>query len=399
MPDHVRELDTNHGEDVDEAFETTLSEEDSSRPAVVEAAEAQARALRGDGPALGTPGPPLNRRSPYIVGLLATFGVFTAYALAKAVLAAGSVLVLIALALFLAIGLDPAVQRLMRWRLPRPLAVTVVTVLMLGVVVGFFAAAIPPLAAQTAQLVKQLPHYMNQLNDHSSTIGRIDARFHIRDRLTQMLGAASGGSLFGGLLGAGQLVLGALASTLTVLVLTIYLLADMPRLRKLIYRLVPASRRPRAIMLGDEMFAKVGGYVLGNLLTSLIAGVGSFLWLAAWHVPYPVLLAIMVALFDLIPVIGAPAAGIIVSLVALTVSVPVAVATAVFYTGYKLLEDYLLVPRIIGRSVDVPATVTLVAVLIGGAALGLVGALVAIPVAAALRLLLRETLLPRLDRT
>jgi hypothetical protein len=83
------------------------------------------------------------------------------------------------------------------------------------------------------------------------------------------------------------MVLGALASTLTVLTLTIYLLADMPRIRKLIYRLIPASRRPRAILLGDEMFAKVGGYVLGNLLTSLIAGAGTFAWLIIFHVPYP----------------------------------------------------------------------------------------------------------------
>jgi predicted PurR-regulated permease PerM len=184
-----------------------------------------------------------------------------------------------------------------------------------------------------------------------------------------------------------------------VLVLTIYLLADMPRIRALIYRLIPGSRRPRAILLGDEMFAKVGGYVLGNIITSLIAAAGTFVWLIAWHVPYPILLSIMVALFDLIPVIGAPTAGVIVSLVSLTVSIPVAIATAVFYTVYKLAEDYLLIPRIIGRSVDVPATATLIAVLLGGTALGIVGALMAIPIAAALRLLLHETLYPRLDRS
>jgi predicted PurR-regulated permease PerM len=162
---------------------------------------------------------------------------------------------------------------------------------------------------------------------------------------------------------------------------------------------VPGTRRPRAILLGDEMFAKVGGYILGNIITSAVAGAGTFLWLVAWHIPYALLLSVMVALFDLIPLIGTPLAGIIVTLVALTVSVPVAVGTAVFYTAYKLAEDYLLVPRIIGRAVDVPATVTLVAVLLGGAALGLVGALVAIPIAAGIRVLLAETVFPRLDRS
>jgi predicted PurR-regulated permease PerM len=385
--------------EADEAFDTTLSTADAGPEVAMDAATTEAHGLQRDQPSLGPPGPPLNRRSPYIVGMLGAAGVATTYAIVEVFLAAGSVLALIVLALFLAIGLDPAVQRLMAGRLPRWTAVTVVTLVMLGIVGGFFAAAIPPLVAQTSQFVRELPHYLNQLHDHSSTLGRLDAQYHLRQRITETVNEASGGSVFGGLLGAGQIVFGAVASTLTVLVLTVYLLADMPRLRKLIYRLMPASRRPRAILLGDEIFAKVGGYVLGNILTSLIAGAGTFLWLIAWDVPYPVLLAIMVALFDLIPMVGSPAAGIIVSLVALTVSLPVAVATAVFYVVYKLAEDYLLVPRIIGRTVDVPATATLVAVLIGGSALGIVGALTAIPFAAALRLLLRETVFPRLDRS
>ena len=106
----------------------------------------------------------------------------------------------------------------------------------------------------------------------------------------------------------------------------------------------------------------------------------------------------MVALLDLIPIVGSTVGGVIVSLVALTVSLPVAIATAIFYTAYRLLEDYLLVPRIIGRTVKVPATVTFIAVLIGGTALGIIGALVAIPVAAAIDILLRETVFPRLDQ-
>jgi predicted PurR-regulated permease PerM len=384
--------------DADKAFRTTLVVDDGPE-AAARAAEIEAETLRTGTTAIGPPGPPLNRRSPYLVGFLAAAGALTAYGLAHLLVLASSVLALIVLALFLAIGLDPAVQRLMSWGLPRWLGVTIVTLLLVGSVLGFIAAAIPPLAAQASALLKELPHYVQQLNDHSSTLGRLDARFHLRERLTTMLNAAGGGSLFGGLLGAGQMVLSALASSLTVLVLTIYLLSDMPRIRRLIYRLVPGSRRPRAILLGDEIFGKVGGYVLGNLITSLIAGVGTFVWLVAWGVPYPLLLAIMVALFDLVPVIGAPTAGIIVSLVALTVSVPVAIATAVFYAAYKLAEDYLLVPRIVGRSTDVPATPTLIAVLLGGTVLGVVGALIAIPVAAAVRLLLNEILFPRLDRT
>ncbi len=131
----------------------------------------------------------------------------------------------------------------------------------------------------------------------------------------------------------------------------------------------------------------------------MIAGLGTYFWLLAFNIPYPVLLAMFVALLDLIPVIGSTIGGAVVTLVALTVSVPVAIATLGFYIGYRLAEDYLIVPRIMGRTVQLPAIVSLVAVLIGGVLLGIVGALVAIPVAAAVRLLLHEIAIRRLDRS
>lgn len=205
--------------------------------------------------------------------------------------------------------------------------------------------------------------------------------------------------MLNGLLGAGQVVLSALTSALIVLVLTVYFVADLPRIRATLYRLIPHSRRPRAILLGDEIFAKVGGYVLGNLLISLITGALTFTFLVIIGVPYPLLLSTLVAILDLVPVIGSTIAGVVVCLVALSVSLPACLTTIGFFLIYRLGEDYLLVPKIIGRVVEVPALVTVVAVLLGGALLGLVGALVAIPAAAALLLLTREVLFPRLDRT
>ena len=202
-----------------------------------------------------------------------------------------------------------------------------------------------------------------------------------------------------GLLGAGQVVFSALTSVLIVIVLTVYFVADLPRIRATLYRLIPHSRRPRAILLGDEIFAKVGGYVLGNLLVSLITGVITFAFLVIVGLPYPLLLSTLVAILDLVPVIGSTIAGVVVCLVAFSVSLPVCLTTIGFFLIYRLGEDYLLVPKIIGQAVEVPALVTVVAVLLGGALLGIVGALVAIPAAAALLLLAREVLFPRLDRT
>jgi predicted PurR-regulated permease PerM len=128
-------------------------------------------------------------------------------------------------------------------------------------------------------------------------------------------------------------------------------------------------------------------------------GVGTYVWLLVFGVPYPILLAMLVALLDLIPVIGSTIGGAIVSLVGLAVSLPVALGTLAFYIGYRLAEDYLIVPRVMGRTVQVPAVVSVVAVLVGRALMGIIGVLVAIPAAAALRVLLHEVTFRRLDST
>jgi predicted PurR-regulated permease PerM len=347
---------------------------------------------------LGEPGRPLNHRSPFFIGLAATAGVAVTIGLIEIVIHARSVLILIGLALFVAAGLDPAVGWLTQHGLRRWLAVVAVVLLVLAVIAGFLAAAIPPLAEQTTALASQLPHYARQLQDHSSELGRLNAKYHLEQRLDKLI-STRGTTLVTGLVGAGEIVIGAVGSLFVVVVLTIYFLAGLPRIKLFAYRLAPQSRRTRVILLGDEIFTKVGAYVLGNVVTSVIAGIGTFAWMMIFGIPYPVLLGLFVALLDLIPVIGSTIGGIIVTLVALTVSLPVALFTIGFYVGYRLAEDYLLVPRILGRAVKVPAVVSVVAVLVGGALLGIIGALVAIPAAAALRLWLDEVAFRRLDRS
>ena len=345
---------------------------------------------------LGAPGRPMNRRSPFFIGMAAAAGVAVTFGLVELTIRARSVLVLIGLALFIAAGLDPAVGWLTRHGVRRWAAVILTLLAVTAAVAAFLAAAIPPLAAQTTALVAELPRYMHSLQDHNSQLGKLDARYHIQQRLSRLI-STRGSSLIGGVLGAGELVLGAASSLLIVAVLSVYFLADMPRIKLFAYRLAPHSRRTRVILIGDEIFAKVGGFVLGNFLTSVIAGLGTYLWMLAFGLPYPILLGIFVAFMDLIPVIGSTIGGAVVTLVALSVSVPIAVATLGFYIAYRLAEDYLLVPRVMGRTVRVPGVVSVVAVLVGGTLMGIVGALVAIPAAAALRLLLEEVAFHRLD--
>jgi predicted PurR-regulated permease PerM len=360
-------------------------------------AEAMAARISTEDQPLGRPGRPLNHRSPFFIGMLGAAGVATTYLVAELVLTARDVLILIGLALFIAIGLEPAVSWLVRRRLPRWLAVIVVFLVMLGVVGGFLAAAIPVVVGQATAFAQHVPQYLHSLQDHNSLIGRLNSKYQIQQRLQQLLSGQSSG-LVSGVVGAGVAVLGALGDFLVVAVLTVYFVADLPRIRRGLYRMVPDSRRPRVILLGDEIFAKVGGYVLGNLLISLIAGLLTFIWLEIFGVPYALLLSILVAVLDLIPVVGSTVAGIVVALVALVVSVPVALLTVGFFVLYRVVEDYLLVPKIIGGVLKVPALITVVAVLLGGVLLGIIGALVAIPIAAAALLILREVIFPRLDR-
>jgi predicted PurR-regulated permease PerM len=365
---------------------------DAGKEQMVASAEAEAVEISDSDRPLGEIGKRFNRRSPFLIGMAASAGVAVTYGLVLVVVGMRDVLILIGLALFLAIGLEPLVSWLVGRGVRRWLAVIAVFLAALAALGGFLAAAIPVVVEQTSQLVTRAPDYLRQLHDHSSWLGQLNDRFHLEQLLQK---SVNGGTA---LLGAGVAVFGVLANVLVVLVLTVYFVADLPRIRSALYRLVPHSRRPRAILIGDEISAKVGGYVLGNVVISVISGVLTLIWLMIFAVPYALLLAITVAVLDLVPVIGSIIGGVLVSLVALTVSFPLCLATVGFFVLYRLLEDYLLVPRIIGGVMKVPALVTVVAVLVGGALLGVIGALVSIPIAAALLLLAQEVLYPRLDR-
>jgi predicted PurR-regulated permease PerM len=360
-------------------------------------AEAAAARISTEQRPLGRPGKPLNRRSPFFVGMLGAAGVATTYLIAELIVTAQSMLVLIGMAFFIAVGLEPAVSWLVNRRMPRWAAVTIVVLVTLGAVGGFLAAAIPPLVTQTSTFVQQIPSYVHTLQDHNSLLGKLNTQFHLQQRVQDLVGGQSS-DVLNGVVGAGVAVLSTVGNILVVAALTIYFVADLPRIRRGLYRLVPHSRRPRVILIGDEIFAKVGAYVLGNVIISLVAGAFTYVWLLVFGVPYALLLALTVAVLDLVPIVGSTIAGIVVSLVALTVSLPVALATAGFFVVYQTAENYLLVPRIIGRAMKVPDLVTVVAALLGGVLLGVVGALVAIPVAAALLLILKEVTYPRLDR-
>ena len=358
----------------DDAISAELAQDELTQEVVDDIrARAEAQAGVTTKTAFGEVGKPFDRTGPFFVGFMGALGVAAAAALAWTFVAAGQVLVLLGLAFFIAVGLEPVVLWMYRRGIPRWAAVAVVVVAMIAILGGFLALAVPLVTEEATKLSGELPQYLHNLNRRSKSFSQLDAKFHIVHGLQNVL---KGGASFDSVVGLGKALLGFVTSFVLVTVVAIYLLVDLPRVRRALYLLAPRSRRPRMVLLTDEMFDRVGGYVLGNLLLSLISAGLTTAWALAFGIPYAVLQGLLVGLLDLIPIVGSTIGGIIVSLVALTVSFPVALATAGFYILYRFLEDYLLMPRIMRRTVAVPGLVTVVATVLGAALLGIVGALV-----------------------
>jgi predicted PurR-regulated permease PerM len=308
-----------------------------------------------------------------------------------------SILVLIFIAMFLAIGLNPAVVRIQRLGLPRGVAVGLVGLSVVLLFCGGLFALVPPLISQGNELIQNLPDYIEDLK-RNDTLRDLNDRYDVIDRLRS---AATPGNItgaIGGVWGGAQFIFGALFNLLTVFVLTIYFMGAFDRVKAAAYRLAPKSRRERVRLLGDEILAKVGSYMAGALSIALIAGTSTFIFLVFADVVYPYALAVVVAVTDLIPQIGATLGAIVVTIVGFATSVPVGIACIIFFIVYQQVENFLIYPKVMRRAVKVSDLAAIVAALVGFALLGIVGALIAIPAAAAIQLIMREVVLPRQER-
>jgi predicted PurR-regulated permease PerM len=332
------------------------------------------------------------------VGFGLGVGLLLAYGLAQALLGAEQVLVLLLLSLFLAVSLEPGVAALVRLGARRGIAVAVVVLVVVGVVAGFIALAVPPVTTEINAVINAIPEWIKQLHDHHSTLGRIEDRYHVLEKVKQHFsGGDATGTLFSGVLGVGRELVGALAGLLAVSTLTIYLLTGMPLIKRFALRFVSAPRREVVGVLTDRIMTQVGRYMLANVATSMLAGLATLVWAWWFGIPYPALLGVLVAIMDLVPIIGSTVGGVVVALVALAVSVPVAIATAVFYTVFRFAEDHLVNPLTMRYAVRIHPAATMLAVLAGGTLLGIIGALVAVPAATAVGLILEEVVFPARD--
>ncbi|TDT97937.1 putative PurR-regulated permease PerM [Streptomyces sp. 846.5] len=361
------------------------------------------KSAAGDGARDADPGPATvdsvraQSRSWFSIGFRLSLGALLAYWLIQAVQHLETILLLALLSLVIAVSADPVVRLLTRRGMSRPRAVALV-ILGLFVLLGSLSMLfVTPVTNEINALIHNVPVWLQQLHDHHSFLGRLEDRFHLTTKAKQAVGT-NGSNVVGSLMGAGQLVVTTLTGLFLVITLTLYFLAGLPSLERFALRFVPGSKREHAAELTDEILLRTGRYMLGNLATSVIAGLATFIWLLIFGVPYPAALGVFVAVMDLVPIVGSTIGGIVVALVALVVSLPVALATAAFYVVFRIAEDYLIMPRTMKFAVEIHPLVTILGVLIGGTLLGIIGALLAIPIAVAIGLILDDAVFPRIDR-
>lgn len=346
----------------------------------------------------GVPGRPVSRTSAFYRGFVGTLGVLAALALGLALREIDSVITLVIVSAFLAVGLNPIVELMIRHGVRRRWAVAIVAIGGLVAVALIMAVLVGAVRDQVASFVDDVPHLIDDLRSHK-TIRHLDEKYHLLSNLqTKLQSPDLFENVFGGVFEFGVSVLGALLNAVIIYVMTVYFLAALPQMKRAAYSLVPASRRQRVGHLGDEILRRVGGYVVGAVLVALCAGTLTYILL--WCVGlghYALPLALFVAVLDLVPLVGSVTGAGVVCVVGLATSLHVGIACLIFYLIYEPLEGYVIYPRVMRSSVDVPEIVTIVAVLVGGALAGIVGALLALPIAAAVLLLVREVWVRRQD--
>lgn len=296
-------------------------------------------------------------------------------------------------ALFLALALNPAVEWLNRkWVRRRGTAVGIVFFAALLVTAGIAAAFVPTLVDQVRHFADAVPGYIDDLTRGRGRLGFLETKYQIVEKVRHAIktgGAARVLGFTGTALAVTKSVITAVVAVLTIIFMMLFMLLEGHAWVERLYGLLPEAQRPRWEAVGRDIYRTVGGYVTGNLLISLIAGIASGVVLFSLGVPYAVALGLLVALLDLIPLAGATLAAIVVVLVALAATgTTAAVVTAIFFVVYQQLENHVLQPLVYGRTLRLSPLAVLIAVLLGAEVAGVLGALGAIPIAGAIQVLL-----------
>ena len=350
--------------------------------------------------------------NPFRTAFVATLGVGLGLLLISSFENLSTILLYVGTALFLSLGLDPIVGWLERRGLPRWAAVLVTILAVLAAFTGIILMIVPIIVGQITQLVGTVQRLIesglwtpvedlrNWMKETFPLLLVDDVFAYVQEWFQSLDFGAIGSSIGESIIIIGASVAAGLAGAFIVLILTIYFTASTPNLKKAVYQIVPASRRERFIDLSEQITDSVGYYVIGQVSLGVINGALSAVFLNIIQAPFAAVLAVIAFFFSLIPLVGTLTGS---TIIVLTCLIPglggpqTALIAAIYYLIYMQIEAYVIAPRIMGRAVSVPGAVVVIAALAGGALLGLLGALVAIPVAASILIIYRQVLIPRMN--
>ena len=345
-------------------------------------------------------------QNPFRLGLLAGLGVLVALLIGGALASLTTILTYVGAALFLALGLDPLVTWLEKRRLPRWAAILTTLTVVIGAFVGIVFAVVPTIVAQATKLIAQITDYLQSVSfeqfvTNAQTLVPTDV-FDVQAAVDEVVNFITDPSnittITSGALQAAVAIGNGIFGAIIVLILTLYFTASLNSLKRGLYQLIPASKRAKFADLTEQISHSIGRFVVGQVSLALCNGILSFIFLSIIGAELPAVFAFIAFLFSLVPLVGTISGSVIIVLaqvLLLPESRGTWIATGIYYLIYMQVEAYLLSPNIMNRAVKIPGAVVVIAALVGGTLLGILGALIAIPVAAAILLIIRQVMIPR----
>ena len=347
-------------------------------------------------------------QNPFRLGLFGGLGVLVAVAIGAAVGSLATILTYVGAALFLALGLDPLVSFLAKHGWPRWLAIVTVLIGLLAAFAGLIFALIPVVIDQVGKLVDVISKDFVPAITKGTFWHNVQHNYpwlpvpSIESSVNGYLKNLNATSIFGGIFSTGVVIASGIAGAVVVFILTLYFVSSLGSIKRGLYQLVPASKRPGFIDIAEQITQAVGKYVMGQGALGLTNGVLSFLYLGlilplfGVKIDYAILLAFIALLGSLIPLVGTISASVVITLAVWALDgSPAVFCVAIYYAAYMQVEAYIISPRIMRQAVQVPGVVVVIAALAGGTLLGVLGALVAIPVAASILLIIKQVVIPK----
>jgi predicted PurR-regulated permease PerM len=340
--------------------------------------------------------------SPFTAGLLLTLGGLVAILLGIALSNIATVIIYIALAMFASLGLDPVLKWFERHNVKRPWAIAIVFLILGVIAVGVLWLVVPTLIEQIGQFISGIPSTIANF-EQSDTYAWLEGIFGpglttlVNELQTFITDPANIAAISGGILKFGAGIATALSGLLIVIVLTLYFVASLPAIKESMMQFAPARNRPKVRDMTNQITESVGGYLMGMVILAFFNSVVAFLLHLILGLPYPLLMGVLAFSITIIPLVGPVLYWIFASILALFTDPLSALIFAIAYLIYIQIEAYVITPRVMSKAISIPGSLVVIGALIGGTLLGLIGALVAVPVTASILLIIKQVFIPRQD--